>query len=237
MRYKKVIQGRFLSRPNRFIAKVEIDGATETVHVKNTGRCRELLPPGAEVYLSASDSPGRKTKYDLIAVKKERRDAPPLLINMDSQIPNDVAGEWLCGSGGEIIGIGENAVLRREVKHGDSRFDFYIEDGDRHIFLEVKGCTLERDGAALFPDAPTERGVKHLRELTACLSNGYEAYVLFVIQMKGVHVFRPNDETDKLFGDALREAAAAGVGVLAVDCIVAPDSITAADPVTVDLGG
>ena len=235
MQYKKVIPGRFLCRPNRFIARVEVNGTEETVHVKNTGRCRELLPSGAAVYLSFSDSVSRKTKYDLIAVRKERNGAEPLLINMDSQIPNDVAEEWLRGGGSGLLGEIGGATLRREVRHGASRFDFYIESGKRKIFLEVKGCTLENDGVALFPDAPTERGVKHLRELTGCLNEGYEAYVLFVIQMKGPYVFRPNDVTDRLFGDALREAAAAGVGVLAVDCVVTPDSIIADKAVRVEL--
>lgn len=220
MKYREIKEGKFLSRPNRFIARVEIDGNTETVHVKNTGRCGELLIEGSRVFLSVSDNPRRKTKYDLIAVEK-KTEGGIVLVNMDSQIPNDVAEEWL--RKGELFS--ENVAIRREVKYGNSRFDFYIEDRKRKAFLEVKGVTLENDGVASFPDAPTERGVKHLKELTGCLKDGYEAYVLFVIQMKGVYSFRPNDERHKAFGDALREAKANGVEVVVVDCIVTPDSL------------
>lgn len=221
MKYTEIKKGSFLSRPNRFIAKVLIDGKEETVHVKNTGRCKELLIPGVTVYLYVSDNPDRKTKYDLIAVEKNRKGKPPLLVNMDSQIPNAVAHEWLktCGI------FSENAVFRREVTYGKSRFDFYIEDGDRKAFLEVKGVTLENGGVASFPDAPTERGVKHINELCRCVSNGYEGYILFVIQMKEINYMTPNDVTHKAFGDALRDAQKAGVKILAVDCIVTPDSI------------
>ncbi|MBE6598769.1 MAG: DNA/RNA nuclease SfsA [Ruminococcaceae bacterium] len=229
MKYNKIQNAVFLSRPNRFIAKVRLaDGTEETVHVKNTGRCRELLLPGVRIILSESDNPMRKTRFDLIAVWKEREGKLPLLINMDSQIPNDAAEEYLRKQY-------PAAVIRREVTHGDSRFDFYIEVGERRIFLEVKGCTLEEGGIALFPDAPTERGVKHLRHLTACLHEGYEAAVLFVIQMKGTTEFRPNDAMHKAFGDALREAHAAGVAVLAADCVVTEDSITVDSPVEVNL--
>jgi len=231
MKYNKIVRGKFISRPNRFIAKVEIDGSTETVHVKNTGRCRELLVPGCTVYLSESDNPERKTKYDLVTVIKDRDDLPSLMINMDSQVANDAAGEWLCR--GELFS--KDAVVRREVKYGNSRFDFYIEDGERKAFLEVKGVTLEFDGTAMFPDAPTERGVKHLGELASCMEDGYEAYVLFVIQMKGVHVFRPNDTMHKEFGDALRNAAKAGVRVIAMDSIVTEDSITIDSEVKIEL--
>ena len=221
MKYRNIIDGIFLSRPNRFIAHVEIDERVEVVHVKNTGRCKELLVPNCRVYLSVSDNPARKTKYDLVAVEKNREDGSTVLINMDSQIVNDVAGEWL-----PISGLfSENAVIRREVTYGKSRFDFYIEDGDRKAFLEVKGCTLEKDGVAMFPDAPTERGVKHIEELMACMEDGYEAYILFVIAMKGVTCFRPNDATHKAFGDALRRAEDAGVKILAMDCVVDQDSI------------
>lgn len=220
MKYREITEGKFISRPNRFIAKVEIQGETETVHVKNTGRCRELLVEGSRVYLSVSDNPKRKTKYDLIAVEK-KTEKGIILVNMDSQIPNDVVQEWLKKGGL----FSEKAVIRREVKYGDSRFDFYVEDGERKAFLEVKGVTLEKEGVASFPDAPTERGIKHLRELMKCKEEGYEAYVLFVIQMKGVHTFRPNDERHKAFGDALREAKAKGVEVVVVDCIVTPDSL------------
>ncbi len=216
MTYKNIFKGKFLSRPNRFIANVEIDGKLETVHVKNTGRCRELLTPNATVYLEKSDSPLRKTKYDLVAVLKGE-----MLINMDSQIANDVAFEWL--KNGNLFS--KNAKIRREVTHNKSRFDFYIEDGDRKVFLEVKGCTLEQDGIAMFPDAPTERGVKHIEELIGCLEEGFEAYILFVIQMKGVKVFKPNDNTHKAFGDALRKAYESGVRILAYDSIITPNSI------------
>lgn len=216
MKYENIVRGIFKERPNRFIAKVEIDGKCETVHVKNTGRCKELLVPKAIVYLEKSDNPLRKTLYDLIAVVKNG-----MLINIDSQIPNYVAEEWL--KLGTLFS--KNALIRREVSYKKSRFDFYIEDGDRRIFLEVKGCTLEENGVARFPDAPTERGVKHINELIECISEGYEAYILFVIQMKGVAYFEPNDKTHKAFGDALRNAQQKGVKILAFDCIVTPDSI------------
>ena len=231
MRYDRVVEGRFISRPNRFIAEVEIGGKREIVHVKNTGRCRELLLEGARVWLSDSGNPQRKTRYDLIAVEKKREGAEPLLINIDSQIPNDTAGEWLPQSGL----FSEDAKIRREVTFGASRFDFYVEDGDRRCFLEVKGVTLERDGVVLFPDAPTERGVKHIGELAECIEAGYEAYLLFVIQMKGVNEFRPNDEMHKDFGEALRNAVVRGVRVIAMDCEITPDSMTIDKPVKVDL--
>ena len=216
MQYTNMIPGNFLARPNRFIAHVEIDGQKEIVHVKNTGRCRELLPPGAEVWCHRSDNPSRKTKYDLITVRKGSR-----LINMDSQAPNLAAKEWLAAGG-----LGEINKLRAETKHGDSRFDFsFIKDG-RQCFLEVKGVTLEADGVCAFPDAPTERGVKHLRGLTEAVKEGYGGYVLFVIQMTDVKFLHPNDATDPEFGKALREAAANGVEVLAVDCRVTVDEMT-----------
>lgn len=221
MYYKNVVKAVFLSRPNRFIANAELFGKVETVHVKNTGRCKELLVKGCTVYLSASDNPDRKTKYDLIAVEKRREGKPPLLINMDSQIPNDVAAEWLPESGL----FSKNAVIRREVKYGNSRFDIYVEDGGRKAFLEVKGVTLENNGIASFPDAPTQRGVKHINELMECKEKGYEAYILFVIQMKEVTKFIPNDITHRAFGDALRRAKEAGVEILAYDCSVTEDTI------------
>ena len=217
MIYNNIVKGKFIERPNRFIAKVEIDGVTETVHVKNTGRCRELLVKGSTVYLEKSNNPERKTGYDLIAVLKNGNN----IINMDSQIPNAVTEEWL--NKGNLFS--KDAVIRREVTHNNSRFDFYIEDGDRKIFLEVKGCTLETDDIARFPDAPTERGVKHINELIECKNLGFEAYILFVIQMKGIKHFEPNDITHKAFGDALRRAEKSGVKILAYDCIVTPDSI------------
>lgn len=219
MKYKNIVKGTFIERPNRFIAYAEIDGKMEKAHVKNTGRCKELLLPGASVYLEVSDNPQRKTKYDLIAVEKFREGKEPLLINMDSQAPNNAAEEWL--KKGNLFS--ENAVVKREVRYGKSRFDFYIEDGERKAFLEVKGVTLEENGLALFPDAPTERGVKHIKELMACMDEDYEAYILFVIQMKEMHAFSPNDKTHPDFGRALREAADGGVKVLAVDCKTGTD--------------
>lgn len=231
MKYENIVGGTFLDRPNRFIAYVEVDGKKETVHVKNTGRCRELLQQGNKVYLSIADNPNRKTKYDLIAVEKRREEKEPLLVNMDSQIPNDVTEEWLRKG----ILFSKEARVRREVKYGNSRFDFYIEDGERKAFLEVKGVTLEEDGIASFPDAPTERGIKHIRELMQCLQEGYEAYILFVIQMKEITKFRPNDKTHPAFGEALREAQKAGVKIMAVDCLVTVESIEADAPVFVKL--
>lgn len=218
MKYKRITEGRFISRANRFIATVEMEGVPTTVHVKNTGRCRELLVPGTTVYLAVSDNPSRKTKYDLIAVDKNG-----LLINMDSQIPNDIAAEWLPESGL----FSPDAIIRREVTCGQSRFDFMICEDGKTSYLEVKGVTLETDGVARFPDAPTERGAKHLRELTALAKQGIGAYVLFVIQMKQIRELHPNDTMDPAFGTALREAAQAGVVIRAVDCIVTPESITA----------
>ena len=216
MQYANVRPAVFLSRPNRFIAKVEIDGQEETVHVKNTGRCRELLIPGRTVWLEEGSNPNRKTKYDLIAVDKDG-----LPVNMDAQAPNKVFAEW-AAAGNFVPGL---TLLRPETTWGKSRFDFYWEAGDRRGFVEVKGCTLEEDGFCRFPDAPTERGVKHLNELTSCIEAGYEAAVCFVIQMEGMKSFSPNDATHPAFGDALRAAHAAGVQVLAVGCRVEPDRL------------
>ena len=229
-----IIPARFLSRPNRFVAIVELDGQPVTVHVKNTGRCRELLLSGATVYLAAAQNPTRKTPYDLIAVDKMMANGRTETVNIDSQAPNDIAAEWL-----PISGLfSETAAFRREVTHGDSRFDFCVEnangEGDT-AYLEVKGCTLEREGVARFPDAPTERGVKHIRELTALAREGTPAYILFVIQMKGTHAFHPNDETHPAFGAALREAHDAGVHILAVDCRVIPGAVTVDGYVPVEL--
>ena len=226
IKYKNVISGVFLNRPNRFIANVEVDGKTETVHVKNTGRCKELLINGATVYLSVSDNPLRKTKYDLIAVEKVT-ESGTILINMDSQIPNDVAEEWL--KSGKLFSC--NAIIKRECKYKNSRFDFYIEDGSAKAFLEVKGVTLENGGVASFPDAPTERGIKHINELCECLKDGYNAYILFVIQMKGVALFTPNYKTHKAFGDALKEAYDKGVNILVYDSIVTKDGIMLDSPI------
>lgn len=231
MQYRHVVKATFIERPNRFIAMVQLNGERVVAHVKNTGRCRELLIAGATVYLAVSDNPARKTKYDLVAVEKMREGKEPLLINMDSQIPNDVAEEWLRQGGLYPPG----ALVRREVRYGNSRFDFYLEHGERKAFLEVKGVTLEKDGTVLFPDAPTERGIKHLKELAACKADGYEAFVLFVIQMKGVHTFRSHDAMHVVFGDALRASVAQGVKILAMDCKVTPDSISIQDPVSIEL--
>lgn len=226
MQYQNVKKGIFLTRPNRFIAHVEVDGATQVVHVKNTGRCRELLVPGASVYLEQSANPARKTKYDLIAVEKGE-----LLINMDAQAPNQVFREW-ADQGGFLPGLTQ---LRPETTWGSSRFDFYWEVGDRRGFVEVKGVTLEENGHARFPDAPTERGVKHLEELIRCQDEGYEAAVCFVLQMEGMKDFAPNDSTHPAFGQALRKAAQAGVQILAHTCRVTPETLTIADPVPVCL--
>ena len=225
MKYSDMVAGVFLDRPNRFIAHIEIGGVVETVHVKNTGRCRELLPVGAEVWCQRSGNPNRKTKFDLITVRKGER-----LINMDSQAPNTAAGEWLRGGG-----LGEISDLKAESFHGDSRFDFSFRKDGRKCFLEVKGVTLENGGVCAFPDAPTERGAKHLRGLTEAAREGYGAYVLFVIQMSPVEYLHPNDATDPEFGKALREAAASGVTVLAMDCTVTEDSMSLRAPVPVKL--
>ena len=225
MRYTNIIPGIFRSRPNRFIARIEINGKEEICHVKNTGRCRELLPAGAKVWCVDAQSPARKTRYDLVAVEKGQR-----LINMDSQAPNTAAGEWLQNGG-----LGKIENLRPESRYGDSRFDFSFTKDDIPCFLEVKGVTLETDGVCAFPDAPTQRGTKHLRELTQLVKEGYGAYVLFVIQMADVVCLYPNDTTDPAFGAALREAADAGVQVLAMDCNVTPDSMTIRKSVMVRL--
>ena len=221
MKYKNIIEGKFIERPNRFIAKVLInDNNIEIVHIKNTGRCRELLIRGAKVFLSISDNPNRKTKYDLVAVEKDIGDKK-ILINMDSHIPNDVAYEWL--KNGELFG--NDIKIKREVKYKNSRFDFYIEKENTKIFLEVKGVTLENNGIALFPDAPTERGIKHIKELISSIDEGFDAYILFVIQMKRINLFKPNEKMHKEFADVLSFAKKNGVKVLAVDSIVTKDSI------------
>ena len=225
MKYNNMIPGIFRARPNRFVAHVEIDGNLEVVHVKNTGRCRELLPVGAQVWCEVSDNPNRKTKFDLITVKKGHR-----LINMDSQAPNKAAGEWL-----QAGGLGEIQNLKAETFHGDSRFDFYFEKDGKPCFLEVKGVTLENEGVCAFPDAPTDRGAKHLHGLCKLAQEGYGAYVLFVIQMADVKYLHPNDVTDPDFGAALREAAANGVQVLAMDCHVMEDTMAIRNPVAVKL--
>lgn len=225
MQYGNMVEGIFLARPNRFIAHIEIDGNVEICHVKNTGRCRELLPEGARVWCLDAQSPSRKTRYDLIAVQKGQR-----LINMDSQAPNAAAKEWLLAGG-----LGDVENLKPETKWGDSRFDFSFDLDGRRCFLEVKGVTLENDGVCAFPDAPTVRGAKHLKELTELAAQGYGAYVLFVIQMENVDHLHPNDGTDPAFSAALRQAAGAGVQVLAVDCKVTPDSMVIGKKVEVKL--
>ena len=225
MRYENMVPGIFLSRPNRFIAYVEIDGKEEVCHVKNTGRCKELLIPGTKVWCQKSTNPARKTKFDLITVQKEER-----LINMDSQAPNVAAGEWLRNGG-----LGEISDLKAETFHGDSRFDFSFTKDGRRCFLEVKGVTLENDGICAFPDAPTERGAKHLRGLAEAAREGFGAYVLFVIQMPDVKYLHPNDATDPAFGTALRQASEAGVTILAMDCAVTETEMVIRTPVPVKL--
>lgn len=226
MRYPNVHKARFLSRPNRFVANCEMGGEILTVHVKNTGRCRELLVPGAEVWLTKSDNPARKTAFDLVAVQKGGR-----LVNMDAQAPNAVFGEF-ARAGGFLPAL---QSARAEVRYGASRFDFCLESGGKPHFVEVKGVTLEENGVVRFPDAPTERGVKHLKELQAAAAAGYGAHAVFVIQMEEVAYFTPNDRTHAAFGAALREAARNGVQVHAFWCRVTPDSLAIAGAVPVVL--
>lgn len=217
MKYDNIRTGRFIDRPNRFIAHVEVDGRAEKVHVKNTGRCRELLIPGAEVWLTEPGTPGRKTRYDLVAVRKENG----VLFNIDSQAPNKVVKEWLGKKGFSRVAP--------EYTYGSSRIDFYMEkDADRYL-MEVKGCTLEIDGIGYFPDAPTERGVKHLRELIHAASEGYKAIAAFVIQMDGVREVKPNIVTHPEFGRVLDQAVEAGVRILPLPCHVEPDSLEIVD--------
>lgn len=228
MKYKNIMEGRFLSRPNRFIAYVDIAGKREKVHVKNTGRCRELLTEKAEVFLEKSENPQRSTLYDLVAVKKGER-----LINMDSQAPNKAAEEWLLSGGGGLFP--DVKSVRPETVYGNSRFDFFVETESEKIFVEVKGVTLEEENRVLFPDAPSERAVKHVRELIEAVKAGYKAYILFVIQMKGVTCFLPNRATHPEFADALVEARKAGVKLIAYDCLVTKDSMQMDAPVPVKL--
>ena len=217
MKYERIKSGIFLSRPNRFIANIEIDGETQICHVKNTGRCRELLTEGAKVFVQESDNPNRKTKFDLISVYKGDR-----LINMDSQIPNKVFYEWIkCGNLFQNI-----TYIKPECKYGSSRFDFYAETKDSKNFIEVKGVTLEENGVVMFPDAPTERGLKHINELIECKKEGYGAYIVFVVQMENVRYFTPNVKTHREFAQALKRAEQAGVRIVCVDCIVKRDEIT-----------
>ncbi len=211
MKYSNIQKAYFISRPNRFIAKVSIDGAETAVHVKNTGRCRELLTEGTEVWLEKSNNPDRKYAYSLVTVKKGDR-----MVNMDSQAPNKAVGEWL-SEGGFFSDV---KLIKPECKYGNSRFDFYVEYGDKKAFIEVKGVTLENEGVVSFPDAPTERGSKHLRELCECIKDGYEAYVIFVIQMKDVLYFTANADCDPAFAHTLAKAHNVGVRILAYDCFV-----------------
>ena len=217
MKYKKVVEARFLARPNRFVAQGDIAGQVETVHVKNTGRCKELLLPDVPVILSEADNPNRKTRHDLIAVEK----AGLGLINLDSQAPNKVMGEWLAGRGYDVV--------KPEYKYGNSRIDFYMERGSQQYLLEVKGCTLEKEGIGYFPDAPTERGIKHIHELIEARRAGYWCGLAFVIQMPKVREVRPNIETHPAFGDAWKEALEAGVRIWCLGCKVEADSLTIDD--------
>ena len=226
MIYLNICEGFFLSRPNRFIAKINLEDTVVLAHVKNTGRCKELLVSGVRVILQKSDNFGRKTGYDLVAVWKNGR-----LINIDSQAPNKVFLEYL-QSGRGIEGV---SFIKSEVTYGDSRFDFYVRAGQRRIFIEVKGVTLEEDSVVLFPDAPTERGVKHLNELSMCMGEGYEAMVVFVIQMSNVRYFMPNNKTHPAFGEALVAAEKAGVKIIALDCVVTENSLTISKSVPVKL--
>jgi sugar fermentation stimulation protein A len=226
MIYTHIEKGTFLDRPNRFIAHVDVCGRVETVHVKNTGRCRELLVPGATVYLDKPGTPNRKTEYDLVAVEKGTR-----LINMDAQAPNKVFDQW--ARKGNFIP--ELTFLRSEYTWGDSRFDFYAEAGERRMLIEVKGVTLERDGAVFFPDAPTLRGLKHINELISAREQGYETYLFFVVQMQNAEFFSPNDDTHPQFGQALRRAAGEGVNIIAYDCCVTPESLKIRQKVPVKL--
>ncbi len=226
MKYPEIQKAVFISRPNRFVANVSIDGTETAVHVKNTGRCRELLTEGAEIWLEKSDNPNRKYQYSLVTVKKGSR-----MVNMDSQAPNKAVGEWL-SAGGLFTGV---KLIKPECKYENSRFDFYVEYEDKKAFIEVKGVTLENDGVVSFPDAPTERGTKHLRELCKCLKDGYEACVIFVIQMKDVLCFTANAEHDPCFACTLKEAHREGVRILAYDCIVTEDEMKIGDSVEVKI--
>lgn len=226
MNYSDITKGLFLSRQNRFIAEVDIGGKIHTVHVKNTGRCRELFRKNAVVYLQRSNNPNRKTLYDLIAVYKG-----DTLVNVDSQSPNKAVREWLKAGGL----LPNPTLIKPEVRYGDSRLDFYIENEEEKAFVEVKGVTLEKDGEALFPDAPTQRGRRHLTELIKACENGYTAAVIFLVQMKGCRTFSPNAVTDPLFADELKRAAKSGVRIIALDCVVNPNSIIADKKIKVKL--
>ena len=223
MKYKNVIEGVFKERPNRFIAKVILDGEKKVCHVKNTGRCRELLAENARVIVEKSCAPSRKTEYDLIAVYKNNT-----LINIDSQAPNKVFGEWVKQSNY----FGELTLIKPECTYKNSRFDFYFELNGKAAFAEVKGVTLEDNNIARFPDAPTERGVKHMNGLISCVKEGFDAYAVFVVQMKGIEFFEPNWATHPEFAHALKEAKDAGVKILVYDCIVGENSLDISSPLT-----
>ncbi len=226
MTYENIKEAEFISRPNRFIAEILVEGQQQLCHVKNTGRCRELLIPGTVIYVQQSDSPTRKTKYDLIAVKKGER-----LINIDSAAPNAAFFQWVKG-GGLFHNL---SLIKPEQSFGQSRFDFYIEADGKRIFAEIKGVTLEENGIVRFPDAPTERGVKHLNELIRCIEEGFEGYMVFVVQMEGVRFFEPNWETHRLFGETLIKAHKAGVKLVAMDCIITENSMDICSPVEIHI--
>lgn len=226
MRYINISEAKFISRPNRFIAIVEKDGVELAVHVKNTGRCRELLTKNAKVYIQKAENEERKTKYDLVMVKKGDR-----IINMDSQAPNILFREWI--ERGNLFS--EISLIRPESRYKNSRFDFYIQADGKKIFAEVKGVTLEEDGIVRFPDAPTQRGVKHIKELIEAKTDGYEAYIVFIIQMNKIHHFEPNYKTHREFGEVLAEAKSRGVNILAIDCDVTEDKVEAQNIVPVRL--
>ena len=226
MHYPNIQQAVFLERPNRFIAHILVEGKEQLCHVKNTGRCKELLIPNTTIYVQHHDNPNRKTKYSLIAVQKGE-----LLINMDSQVPNQIVAEWL--KTGKLFP--DLKLVKPETVFGSSRFDFYLETSQKKIFMEVKGCTLEQNGVMMFPDAPTQRGVKHIQELILAKQQGYDAYLIFVIQMKGARYFTPNRLTHPEFADVLLQAEKAGVNILAVDCMVMPDSIEIDQQVLIQL--
>ncbi len=237
MEYRNIVSGSFLSRPNRFVAKVLINGEEQTAHVKNTGRCKELLVPGCNVYLEDFEKRmgKRKYKYSLVAAEK-KTDHGQLLINMDSQAPNKAAFEGLSSGAIAIPDMSDLTVIKPETVYGSSRFDFYLEDSNgRKGFAEVKGCTLEDEGVASFPDAPTERGIRHIFELIKAREEGYSATLIFIIQMAGMKYICPNDETHPAFGDALRKAKNAGVNVIAYECSVSPDSMVVSTSVPVEL--
>lgn len=228
MKYENIKKAKFLSRPNRFVAEIEIDGQKAMAHVKNTGRCKELLLPQADIYVREVDNPNRKTKYDLISVYKGET-----LVNIDSQIPNQVFHDWVLNT--EFFS--HIKLIKPEYTYKNSRFDFYLETQTDKILVEVKGVTLEENGVAMFPDAPTERGVKHLYQLMESLAEGYQAYIFFVIQMKGINYFTPNSKTHLAFAQALAQAQAGGVKVLAMDCEITSDSIKASNLVPVKIKG